>query len=122
MAVTEYRNANDIGQYKSLTDVTKTVVIAEDIDYHVHVRTTDLRLLTRFSSFAFEQEFQNQSQSELRDFICNTDVSMSSLRRHTLATYELSKQGGLDWMIRENYRVRNHLEYLMKEASACQHW
>ena len=72
--------------------------------------------------FTFEQEFRNKSQSELRDFICNTDVALASLRRHTLATYELSKLGGLDWMIRENYRVRNHLEYLMKEASTLQHW
>ena len=78
--------------------------------------------MTGSFSFAFEQEFQNQSQSELRDFICNTDVALRTLRRHALATYELWKQGGLDWMIRENYRVRNHLEYLMKEAASCQHW
>jgi hypothetical protein len=44
------------------------------------------------------------------------------LKKHTLATYELYKKGGLDWMIRDNYRVRNHLEHLMKEAGTYQNW
>lgn len=57
----------------------------------------------------------------LRDFILNTDVS-GSLKKHTLATYELYQRGGLDWMIRDNYRVRNHLQCLMKEAATCQNW
>jgi hypothetical protein len=44
------------------------------------------------------------------------------LKKHTLATYELYKIGGLDWMIRDNYCIRNHLEYLMKEAGTYQDW
>lgn len=68
------------------------------------------------------QEFKNQSEKELRDFVCNTDVTLVSLKKHTLATYELYKLGGLDWMIRDNYRVRNHLEYLMKEAGTYLDW
>jgi len=47
---------------------------------------------------------------------------MISLKRHTLAAYELYKIGGLDWMIRDNYRVRNHFEHLMKEAEIYQNW
>jgi hypothetical protein len=45
-----------------------------------------------------------------------------SLRKHALATYELYKLGGLDLMIKENYRIRNHLEHLLKEAAVWQHW
>ncbi len=72
--------------------------------------------------FLISQEFKNQSENELRDFVCNTEVSIVSLKKHTLATYELYKKGGLDWMIRDNYRVRNHLEHLMKEAGTYQNW
>jgi hypothetical protein len=68
------------------------------------------------------QEFKNRPENELREFICNTDTSLGSLRKHTLATYELYKIGGLDWMIKENYRVRNHLEHLLKEATTWLHW
>ena len=46
MAVTEQRNTSDTGQYKSLTDITKTSVIAEDIDYHDNVETLDLLVTT----------------------------------------------------------------------------
>lgn len=70
----------------------------------------------------FFQEFKNRHENELREFICNTDTSLGSLRKHALATYELYKIGGLDWMIKENYRVRNHLEHLLKEAATWQHW
>jgi len=68
------------------------------------------------------KEFKNQHETELRDFICNTEVALGSLKKHTLATYELYKRGGLDWMIKDNYRVRNHLEILMKEATVYQSW
>jgi len=37
VAVTDYKNTNDIGQYKSLTDVTKTLSLSEDIDYNNNV-------------------------------------------------------------------------------------
>lgn len=47
---------------------------------------------------------------------------MGSLKSQTLATYELFKRGGLDWMIKDNYRVKNHLEVLMKEAGIYQNW
>ncbi|CAF1192207.1 unnamed protein product [Rotaria sordida] len=103
VAVTEYRNVHEIGHYKSLTDITKTVIVNDDIDYINH-------------------EFKDQHEIDLRDFICNTDVAIGSLKKHTLATYELYRRGGLDWMIRENYRVKNHLQFLMKEASTCQNW
>ncbi|CAF1304767.1 unnamed protein product [Adineta steineri] len=103
VAVAEYRNTNDTGHYKSLTDVAKTPVLSEDIDYN-------------------NNKFKTFSQSELRDYICDTDISIVSLKDHTLATYELYKNGGLDWMIKENYRVRNHLEHLMKEAGTYQNW
>ena len=59
---------------------------------------------------------------ELRDFICNTDVAIGSLKQHALATYELYKQGGLDYMIRDDYRVRNHLEHLLKQALTFLDW
>jgi len=65
---------------------------------------------------------KNKPDCELRDFINNTEVTMISLKRHTLAAYELYKIGGLDWMIRDNYRVRNHFEHLMKEAEIYQNW
>jgi hypothetical protein len=68
------------------------------------------------------QEFKNQPENELREFVCDTDTSLGSLRKHALATYELYKIGGLDLMIKENYRVRNHLEHLLKEAATFQHW
>lgn len=59
---------------------------------------------------------------ELREFIFHTELSVGSLKSHTLATYELFKRGGLDWMIKEDYRVRDHLQCLMKEAATCQNW
>ncbi|CAF4300977.1 unnamed protein product, partial [Adineta steineri] len=37
VAVAEYRNTNDTGHYKSLTDVAKTPVLSEDIDYNDNV-------------------------------------------------------------------------------------
>ncbi|CAF4594464.1 unnamed protein product [Rotaria socialis] len=101
VAVTEHKTGHDSGQYKSLTDVTKSVILSDDIDYNNH-------------------EFKDQHEIELRAFICNTDVGTGSLKKHTLATYELYRRGGIDFMIRENYRVRNHLESLMKEATTCQ--
>ncbi|CAF2643856.1 unnamed protein product [Rotaria sp. Silwood2] len=103
VAVTEYRNANDIGHYKSLTDITKTVILSDDIDYTNH-------------------EFKDRHEIDLRNFICNTDVALGSLKKHALATYELYLRGGLDWMIKDNYRVKNHLQCLMKEATTCQNW
>ena len=72
--------------------------------------------------FVFFKEFRNRPDTEIRDFVCNVDVSLVSLKKHALATYELYKRGGLDWMIKDNYRVRNHLEYLMKEATIYQNW
>lgn len=72
--------------------------------------------------FFFKKEFKDRSEGELRDFVCNTDIELGTLKRHALATYELYKLGGLDWMIRENYRVRNHLECIMKEAGTHQDW
>ena len=68
------------------------------------------------------QEFQNRPEDELVEFITNTELSLGSLRKHALATYELYKHNGLDWMIREDYRVRNHLERLLKDAATWQHW
>ncbi|CAF3556475.1 unnamed protein product [Rotaria socialis] len=103
VAVTEHKTGHDSGQYKSLTDVTKSVILSDDIDYNNH-------------------KFKDQHEIELRAFICNTDVGTGSLKKHTLATYELYRRGGIDLMIRENYRVRNHLESLMKEATTCQNW
>ncbi|CAF4534486.1 unnamed protein product [Rotaria socialis] len=103
VAVTEHKSGHDSGQYKSLTDVTKSVILSDDIDYNNH-------------------KFKDQHEIELRAFICNTDVGTGSLKKHTLATYELYRRGGIDLMIRENYRVRNHLESLMKEATTCQNW
>ncbi|CAF1249097.1 unnamed protein product [Rotaria magnacalcarata] len=103
VAVTEHKTGHDSGQYKSLTDVTKSVILSDDIDYNNH-------------------KFKDQHEIELLAFICNTDVGTGSLKKHTLATYELYRRGGIDLMIRENYRVRNHLESLMKEATTCQNW
>ncbi|CAF0813582.1 unnamed protein product [Adineta steineri] len=103
VAVHEYKNTSEIGQYKSLTDVSKTPFISEDIDY-------------------INSDFKDRTEEELREFICNTDISLGSLKKHALATYELYKTGGLDWMIKENYRVKNHLEHLLKEAATWQHW
>ncbi|CAF0730666.1 unnamed protein product [Adineta ricciae] len=103
VSVREYKNTTEIGHYKSLTDVSKTPIVVEDIDYLNH-------------------EFKNQHEEELREFICETEISLGSLRKHALATYELYKTGGLDWMIKDNYRVRNHLELLSKEAATWQHW
>jgi hypothetical protein len=37
VAIHEYKNTSEIGQYKSLTDVSKTPIIVEDIDYNNHV-------------------------------------------------------------------------------------
>ena len=37
VSVREYKNATEIGHYKSLTDVSKTPIIVEDIDYLNHV-------------------------------------------------------------------------------------
>ena len=74
------------------------------------------------SPLSLLQEDKNRREPELREFICNTDVSLGSLRRHALATYELYRLGGLDRMIKDNYRVRNHLEHLLKEAATWQHW
>jgi hypothetical protein len=37
VAVHEYKNTSEIGHYKSLTDVSKTPIIVEDIDYNNHV-------------------------------------------------------------------------------------
>jgi hypothetical protein len=37
-AVHEYKNTSEIGHYKSLTDVSKALLIVEDIDYNNHVR------------------------------------------------------------------------------------
>ncbi len=68
------------------------------------------------------QEFKNRPEGELRYFVCNTEVVLDTLKKHALATYELYKIGGLDWMIRDNYRVRNHLEHIMKEAGTHQDW
>ncbi|UJR13940.1 hypothetical protein I4U23_000943 [Adineta vaga] len=103
VAVAENKNTNDTSHYKSLTDVVKAPALSEDIDYLHH-------------------EFQNLDEAEIRDFICNTDVHIGTLKKHTLATYELYKHGGLDYMIRENYRVKTHLEHLMKEAGTFQDW
>ncbi|UJR33248.1 hypothetical protein I4U23_020703 [Adineta vaga] len=103
VAVHEYKNIAEIGQYKSLTDVSKTPIVAEDIDYTNH-------------------EFKDRHEEELREFICNAEISLNSLRKHALATYELYKIGGLDWMIKDNYRVKNHLEHLLKESITWQHW
>ncbi|CAF4215472.1 unnamed protein product [Rotaria sp. Silwood2] len=103
VAVHEHKNTTEVGRYKSLTDVSKMPIVVEDIDYNNH-------------------EFKNRHDEELREFIGNTDTSLGSLRKHALATYELYKRGGLDWMIRDNYRVRNHLEHLIKEAATWQHW
>ena len=68
------------------------------------------------------QEFQNESNESIREFIDNTIVALGSLKRHALASYELWKRGRMDWLIKENYRVRDHLEHLIKEAARCQHW
>ncbi|CAF3730787.1 unnamed protein product, partial [Rotaria sordida] len=103
VAVHEHKNTSEVGRYKSLTDVSKMPIVVEDIDYNNH-------------------EFKDRPDDELCEFINNTDTSLGSLRKHALATYELYKRGGLDWMIRDNYRVRNHLEHLLKEAATCQHW
>ncbi|CAF0750479.1 unnamed protein product [Rotaria sordida] len=103
VAVHEHKNTSEVGRYKSLTDVSKMPIVVEDIDYNNH-------------------EFKDRPNDELCEFINNTDTSLGSLRKHALATYELYKRGGLDWMIRDNYRVRNHLEHLLKEAATCQHW
>jgi len=78
--------------------------------------------IERIVFILYIQEFKNKREEELREFICNTDTSLGSLRKHALATYELFKLGGLDWMIKDNYRVRNHLEHLLKEAATWQHW
>ena len=72
--------------------------------------------------FVFLQEYKNANENELRDFVCDTDTSLSTLIKHALVTYELYKRGGPDWMIKDNYRVRNHLEHLLKEAVTLQHW
>ncbi|CAF4607882.1 unnamed protein product [Rotaria socialis] len=101
--VHEHKSTSEVGHYKSLTDVSKIPIIVEDIDYNNH-------------------EFKNQRDDELREFINNTDTALGSLTKHALATYELYRRGGLDWMIRDNYRVRNHLEHLLKEAATWQHW
>lgn len=46
VAVTEHTNRDTAGHYKSLTDVTKTPIINEDIDYKNHVGIKDeMRLL-----------------------------------------------------------------------------
>jgi hypothetical protein len=37
VAVTEHKNTKEIGQYKSLTDVSKVPILSEDIDYNNHV-------------------------------------------------------------------------------------
>ncbi|CAF1066408.1 unnamed protein product [Rotaria sp. Silwood1] len=103
VAVTEYKNVNEIGHYKSLTDITKPVFLSEDIDYTNH-------------------EFKDRHEIDLRNFICNTDIVLGSLKKHALATYELYLRGGLDWMIKDNYRVRNHLQCVMNEATTCQNW
>ncbi|CAF0768791.1 unnamed protein product [Rotaria sordida] len=100
-AVREHKNTSEVGRYKSLTDVSKMPIVVEDIDYNNH-------------------EFKNRSDDELREFINNTDTSLGSLRKHALAAYELYKRSGLDWMIRDNYRVRNHLGHLLKEAATWQ--
>ena len=42
VAIHEHRNTSEIGQYKSLTDVTKAPIVVEDIDYNNHV---DIHLL-----------------------------------------------------------------------------
>ncbi|CAF4659421.1 unnamed protein product [Rotaria sp. Silwood1] len=103
VAVHEHKITSEVGRYKSLTDVSKMPIVVEDIDYNNH-------------------EFKNRQDDELREFINNADTSLGSLRKHALASYELYKRGGLDWMIRENYRVKNHLEHILKEAATLQHW
>ncbi|CAF4855436.1 unnamed protein product [Rotaria sp. Silwood1] len=103
VAVHEHKITSEVGRYKSLTDVSKMPIVVEDIDYNNH-------------------EFKNRHDDELREFINNADTSLGSLRKHALASYELYKRGGLDWMIRENYRVKNHLEHILKEAATLQHW
>lgn len=70
----------------------------------------------------FKKEFQHQSDYEIREFINNNDVALGSLRRHALATYEMTKRSGLDGMIRDQYTVRDHLHFLMKEGGTWQHW
>jgi hypothetical protein len=37
VAITEYKNKNDYGHYKSLTEVTKISILSDDIDYNNHV-------------------------------------------------------------------------------------
>jgi hypothetical protein len=37
VAIREYKNTSEIGHYKSLTDVSKTPIVVEDIDYLNHV-------------------------------------------------------------------------------------
>jgi hypothetical protein len=37
VAVREYNSTSEIGHYKSLTDVSKTPIVVEDIDYLNHV-------------------------------------------------------------------------------------
>lgn len=41
-AIHEYKNTSEIGHYKSLTDVSKTPNIVEDIDYNNHVRHSNI--------------------------------------------------------------------------------
>jgi hypothetical protein len=40
VAVHENKNTSEIGHYKSLTDVSKTPIVVEDIDYTNHVRAS----------------------------------------------------------------------------------